>query len=108
MPNGLFIIGTDRDVGKTMVGAGLVALLRDRGKKAVLMTPVATGGSVESARSLLAAVDAPEVERRLINPIQFETLASQYVASQVEEAPIDPEILVGALRKLVDVGFLGW
>lgn len=105
MPDGLFLIGTDRDVGKTMVGAGIVALLNGRGRKAVLMSPVTTGGSVESANDLLKAIGAPDVNRRLINPIQFETLASPYVASIVERSPIDPAVMLDAYHELVDQGF---
>ena len=105
MAEGVFLIGTDRDVGKTMVGAGLVSLLCDRGKKAVLMTPVSTGGAVESGRRLLKEIGAPDVEHRLINPIQFETLASPYVASLVEQSPIDPDVLIDAFKELTRLGF---
>jgi len=105
MSEGVFLIGTDRDVGKTMVGAGLVALLRDRGRKAVLMTPVSTGGSVETARDLLKVIETPDAGRRLINPIQFETLASPYVASLVEQSPIDPKVLLDAFKELTRLGF---
>lgn len=102
---GIFLIGTDRDVGKTMVGAAIVGLLRNRGINAVLMTPVMTGGSVESAQDLLRAIGAPDVDRRLTNPVQFETLASPYVASQVENRPIDPAQMVDAYRQLVADGY---
>lgn len=102
---GLFLIGTDRDVGKTLVGAALVSLLNERGRKAVLMTPIETGGSVESAADLLETLGTPGVERRLVNPIQFETLASPYVAGQVEKAPVDPQVLLDAFNELVDRGF---
>ncbi len=71
MTEGVFLIGTDRDVGKTMVGAGLVALLRARGREAVLMTPVSTGGEVESADDLLKEIGIQDVERRLVNPIHL-------------------------------------
>jgi dethiobiotin synthetase len=102
---GAFLIGTDRDVGKTIVGAALVALLNERGRKAVLMTPIETGGSVESAADLLDVIGVPDVDRRLINPIQFETLASPYVAGQVEDRPVDPKVLLDAFNELVEQGY---
>ena len=105
MGMGIFLIGTDRDVGKTMVGAGLVSTLRNRGRKAVLMTPISTGGSVGSDRSLLKEIDTADLPRRLTNPVQFETLASPYVASLVEQSPIDPKVLLDAFHELTRLGF---
>jgi len=102
--NGLFLVGTDRDVGKTMVGAAIVGILRRRGVDAVLMTPIETGGSVDSAVSLLESVGGVGVDRKLSNPIRFETLASPYVASQVEGRPVDPEELIEAFQTLVGLG----
>ena len=40
---GIFITGTDTDVGKTWVAAGLTAALRQRGVKAVYFKPVQSG-----------------------------------------------------------------
>jgi dethiobiotin synthetase len=105
MADGVFLIGTDRDVGKTMVGVALVGLLNQRGRKSVLMTPISTGGAVESASDLLRIVGAPEPDRKLVNPIQLETLASPYVASLVEKAPIDPVVILEAAKKLRKLGF---
>ena len=87
MADGLFLVGTDRDVGKTIVGVGIVGLLREMGVDATLMTPISTGGSVESATELLQQIGLNE-SKRLISPIAFETLASPYVASQVERVEI--------------------
>jgi len=42
--NGLFITGTDTDVGKTVAAAAILALLRGRGTDAAPMKPVQTGG----------------------------------------------------------------
>ena len=43
MKHGLFITGTDTDVGKTVVAAGILRLLREQGIDAVPMKPVQTG-----------------------------------------------------------------
>lgn len=102
--SGLFLIGTDRDVGKTMVGAALVGILRKRGVDATLMTPIETGGSVDSAATLLDAVGGAGVDRRLSNPLKYETLASPYVAGLVEERPVDTKMLVAAFEELVAMG----
>lgn len=102
--SGLFLIGTDRDVGKTMVGAALVGILRHRGIDATLMTPIETGGAVDSAATHLEAVGGTGVERRLSNPFRYETLASPYVAGQVEQRPVDTDVLLAAFRELVEMG----
>jgi dethiobiotin synthetase len=104
MENGLFLIGTDRGVGKTMVGAGLVGLLRERGVDAVLMTPTSTGGGVESANELLEAIGIVDEQRHLTHPVRFETLAAPYVASQVEERPIDVQDIIDSYNALVMQG----
>ncbi len=105
MTDGVFLVGTDQDVGKTMVGAAIVTLLRDRGKKAVLMTPLSTGGEIGKAHDLLKGIETPGVPRRLTNPIQFETLASPYVASLVEQSPVDPAVLLDAFKELTGLGY---
>ena len=103
MASGLFLVGTDRDVGKTMVGVGIVGLLRERGINATLMTPIATGGSVESAANLLRQIGIEE-PKRLLSPITFETLASPYVASQVEHLSIQLDRVWSAYRELQSEG----
>ena len=103
MASGLFLVGTDRDVGKTMIGVGIVGLLRDQGIDATLMTPIATGGSVESASDLLRQIGVEE-PKRLLSPISFETLASPYVASQVERQTIQLDRIWSAYRELQSEG----
>ena len=43
MKSGIFITGTDTDVGKTVISAGLALVLRSRGMSVGVMKPVATG-----------------------------------------------------------------
>ena len=103
MADGLFLVGTDRDVGKTIVGVGLVGLLRSMGVDATLMTPISTGGSVESAARMLKQIGVDE-PKRLVSPISFETLASPYVASRVERTEIKLEKVWKAYRELQSAG----
>lgn len=88
MAGGLFLLGTDRGVGKTAIGVALVGLLREMGVVATMMTPVSTGGSIEHATELLRQIGIDE-PRRLVQPVTFETLASPYVASLVEGRPVE-------------------
>lgn len=83
MADGLFLVGTDRGVGKTLIGVALVGLLRELGVDAMMMTPISTGGTSENASELLKEIGV-EADRRLVTPIVYETLASPYVAAKVE------------------------
>ncbi len=103
MVDGLFLVGTDRSVGKTIVGAALVALLREMGVDATMMTPISTGGSTESAVELLAEIGLKE-DRRLVSPVAFETPAAPYVASQVENREVDLERVMSSYAELRAAG----
>ncbi len=103
MSDGLFLVGTDRDVGKTIIGVGIVGLLREMGVDATLMTPISTGGSFESGTELLKQVGVDD-PKRLITPISFETLASPYAASKVERKEIKLERIWKAYQELQDQG----
>ncbi len=80
-----------------------MGLLRSMGVDATLMTPITTGGSVESATRMLKQIGVVE-PKRLVSPIAFETLASPYVASQVERTEIKLEKVWKAYRELQDAG----
>ena len=54
MNGGLFITGTDTEVGKTIVTAGVLRYLRGQGVNAVSMKPVQTGAEPSSEGQLLA------------------------------------------------------
>lgn len=103
MADGLFLIGTDRGVGKTIIGVALVAVLREMGVDATMMTPVSTGGSMESASALLKQIGVEE-PRHLANPVLYETLAAPYVAAQVEDKPMDSELIHDAYQELRSQG----
>ncbi len=103
MADGIFLVGTDRSVGKTTVGVALVALLREMGIDATMMTPISTGGSTESAVELLAEIGLEE-DRRLVTPVSFETPAAPYVASQVEKRDVNLDRVMTAYKELRDQG----
>lgn len=99
MNEGLFLVGATREVGKTLIGVAMVALLREMGIQATLMTPIVTGGSVESPAALLRKIGVEE-EKRLVTPLVYETAASPYVASRVERKPVDISLILEAWQEL--------
>ena len=50
MTTSVFVTGTDTDVGKTMIAAGLAAAMARRGVNVGVMKPVATGGRRQGGR----------------------------------------------------------
>ncbi len=105
MSKGIFIIGTDTGVGKTVVGAGLALCLRDRGIKVGVMKPVATG-CMSSNRHLYSQdaiylFEAAENEYPLLsNPIRFRNPLAPHVASQIEKKPVDLKKIFWAYREI--------
>ena len=51
--NGIFITGTDTEVGKTFVSAGIIRLLRKKGKKVSVMKPFESGQQKPSDSEIL-------------------------------------------------------
>ncbi|NNE69696.1 MAG: dethiobiotin synthase [Rhodothermales bacterium] len=99
MANGLFLVGSSRGVGKTLVGLGLVGLLRARGVDATLMTPIRTGGTGESAAKRLSSLGVND-NRHLTEPVKYETMAAPYVASRVEGRPVDIQRILDSFDEL--------
>jgi dethiobiotin synthetase len=105
MKNGIFITGTDTDVGKTVVAAGLALVLRARGLKVGVMKPVATGcyGPDERLISQDAAflMEAAENEYvPLSSPQRFRNPLSPNVAAMLEKKEIDVPGILKSYREL--------
>ncbi len=63
MRNGIFVTGTDTEVGKTVIAGGLAAVLKAAGMDVGVMKPIATGG--------VEAFSHPEQERTEKNPLNL-------------------------------------
>lgn len=103
-PQGVFVTGTDTEIGKTHVAAALVAAARQRGRRIGVMKPVAAGAAQtplglrnDDALALIAAArgtppDAPvtEADYATVNPYCFQSPVSPHIAAA--EAGIRPDI----------------
>jgi len=103
---GLFVTGTDTDVGKTWVAAGLTATLRRRGLGAVYFKPIQSGCPQEGGR--LIPTDArlardlaglPE-SLDLLTPIALRLPLAPGVAAAQAGVEVDPGRIAAALRDL--------
>jgi dethiobiotin synthetase len=118
---GLFIAGTDTEVGKTHVTVGLVRALAGAGFEVAVMKPVAAG-AVETPDGLrnddaLALIGAANVEApyQTINPFCFAEPASPHIAARstgirIDTAAIRRECarLAAAADLVVVEGAGGW
>ena len=101
----IFITGTDTDVGKTYITAGLAVTLRKMGKDVGVMKPFAAGNAQkngfksEDVEILLNAAQVNDPEN-LVNPQFFSIPASPYTAwKKLKTKPKIPTILK-SFRKL--------
>jgi len=103
---GLFITGTDTDVGKTWVAAGLTAALRRRGLGAVYFKPIQSGCPQEGghliptdarlARDLAGLQESLD----LLTPIALRLALAPGVAAAQAGVEVDPGRIAAALRDL--------
>ncbi|MEJ8778674.1 dethiobiotin synthase [Pseudogracilibacillus sp. ICA-222130] len=82
---GLFITGTDTDVGKTFVGGGMAAVLKKHGKDVGVFKPMLSGESRENPTSDTAILKTMSGDRNTfeqITPFQFAEPLAPYVAAK--------------------------
>jgi len=91
----IFVTGTDTDVGKTVVCAGLAAALARKGVNVGVMKPVATGGKrrggkivSEDAEILIAAAGVRDPVE-LVNPVCLEPPLAPSIAAKISNRLID-------------------
>jgi dethiobiotin synthetase len=100
MRTGIFITGTDTGVGKTVVSAGLVLALKQRGLNVGYMKPVASGCPVldgevvaEDVR-FVREVTGIRDDLDLMCPYRLKAVAAPSIASRMEDVHIDLGVIV--------------
>lgn len=98
---GVYVVGTDTEVGKTYQSCGLIRALVQRGVRVGVYKPVASGFALSDRASdpmqlrTAAGLDWP-VER--ICPQNFAAALAPPVAAAAEQKTVDPELLVEGFR----------
>ena len=101
----LFITGTDTDVGKTYVTAGLAVTLRKMGIDVGIMKPFAAGTpqkkgfKSEDVEILSQAAQVSDPEN-LVNPQFFKMAASPYTASKSLKVKVNVNSVLSSFKKL--------
>ena len=85
--NGIFVTGTDTEIGKTLIACGFAALLKQSGVEVGVMKPISTGDTRDAELLRHAAqVDDPI---DLINPITLRYPLAPSVSANIEGRHID-------------------
>jgi dethiobiotin synthetase len=99
-----FIAGTDTDVGKTLVAAGLLAAANKIGLRTIAMKPVAAGcrqtddGLRNDDALLLIENMSVQLPYQQVNPVAFEPPIAPHIAAQKEGKRLQVSQLVGFCR----------
>ena len=106
MAKGIFIVGTDTDVGKTVITAGLVYALRSKGYNACSFKSIQSGGIDIGGRLISAdtrfvkkVADLQE-EDQLLNPYCLKMPVSPHLAARLEGVTIKKEKIFNAYNTL--------
>lgn len=93
--SGLFITGTDTEIGKTFVSSLLIKMLADENLKVIGMKPIASGAENidgklknEDALSLIEASNV-KTDYEMINPYVFKPAVSPHIAAEEVGIEID-------------------
>lgn len=104
--HGFFITGTDTDVGKTWVTAGLLQVFNQQNLRTVAMKPVASGGEIIEGQlrhadalclmqHMRAKADYPQV-----NPYCFSPAIAPHIAARQVDRRIDLDVINKQCRLL--------
>tara|TARA_Y100000310_G_scaffold281057_1_gene301237 strand:+ start:489 stop:1163 length:675 start_codon:yes stop_codon:yes gene_type:complete len=104
MGKGIFITGTDTDVGKTVITGVLTKLFLNQGKKVAVYKPVGSGNKRKEAPTspdlkVVQELSGIETEH-LYSDYDFELFASPHLASEKENIQIDIEKIKKRVEEL--------
>lgn len=108
MSKGIYIIGTDTDVGKTVVSAGIMYLLLAKGYNACYFKPISSGGSETDEGfssfdvSFVKAASGFCEPYARINPFRYKTPVSPHLASRIEGLYLDKRIIFNCYKQLIE------
>lgn len=112
---GYFITGTDTEIGKTAITAGLSWLAASRGLRAAAIKPLAAGQELidgqwvnEDVQRLRAATNMGLSDAE-VGPLQLRTPCAPHIAAALEGVRIEREPLLAAVRAVAaraDIAFV--
>ncbi|MCQ4325389.1 dethiobiotin synthase [Stutzerimonas stutzeri] len=108
MSRAFFIAGTDTDVGKTTIAAGLLHAARQAGLSTAAVKPVASGCESTpqglrnaDALALLAECSLP-LDYAMVNPFAFTPAIAPHIAAREAGVALTIEALAAAVQPVLD------
>jgi dethiobiotin synthetase len=92
--NGLFITGTDTEVGKTWVAGGLAGVLRQNGLNVGVWKPVQSG----------CTADAPDSDSAVLKRLSGVADCANTIATETFAKPLTPSLAARAEGRRVELG----
>ena len=109
---GVFVTGTDTEVGKTVVATAMVRSLADSGQRIAVMKPIAAGADPTAeglrnadALALIAAANVP-APYQTVNPYCLKLPASPHIAAANEGITLKLAPIVQAFGQLTRISDL--
>jgi len=102
----LFIVGTDTDVGKTFVTAGIIHVLRENNYNACSFKPVQSGGILKDEKLLSGDVefvkDVTKIseDNFMMNSYCFKEAVSPHLAAEMDKVKINKDKILEDYKKL--------
>lgn len=120
MTRAFFVTGTDTEIGKTTITAGLTHWAAQAGRRSVAVKPVAAGQEAvrgptgphwvnEDVARLRQASNLPGLSDAEVGPLQLRTPCAPHIAAALEGVTIDRAALLGAVHRTLtraEVGFV--
>jgi dethiobiotin synthetase len=107
-PRGVFVTGTDTEVGKTVVAAAIAATLAAEGERVSAFKPVVTGlddlGGLAPDHERLRAAAGSSQAPADVAPYRFGPPVSPHLAAASAGEHVDPSRLVAAARRAAAAG----
>jgi len=106
--NGLFITGTDTDIGKTLIAGAIAKILSDKGLKVGVFKPIATGchrcweGLVSVDSEFLAHCANSDLPLSTITPVGYVTPAAPIVSTANDGPAIDFDRIAAAYKDICE------
>lgn len=100
--HGIFVTGTDTEIGKTLASAALIHALRAQGLRVAGMKPIASGcpaGYCEDAEQL-ARASGLDLPAGWVNPVSYEPAIAPHVAAAQVARPLRLRSLDRAFARL--------
>src|SRR3990172_12644573 len=103
---GIFITGTDTNIGKTVIAAGLAGALKNKGYSVGVMKAVQSGAGIKNGKlyspdiEFMKKVMEVNDEMELVCPYLLKEAMAPGIAAEIEGKNIDFEIIKNAFQEL--------